>query len=712
MSRWGLKGALFVLIVVLTMTPVAASAQAAGDQGPAVLFLADQLTYDRERGITRASGNVEVARGERLLRADAITYDERLNEIVATGNVALLEPSGDVLFASRVELTGDLRDGVIEDIRVILADGARLAAAGGRRSAGVRSEMRKAVYSPCDLCPEDPDAPPLWQIKAVKVVHDEESNDIEYTDAWFEVAGLPVLYTPFLSHPDPTVERRTGFLAPGFENASDLGFVVGLPYYVVFSPQQDATITPVFSTNEGPALRTEYRHAFTNSRLIASGSITNDSNDDTRGHLFSEYRHDINRTWRGGLDINRTLDDTYLRRYRIDSSQTLTSRAFVEGFRRRNYAAANAYLFQALEADVDDDEVPIVAPLLDYNHIGEPDAFGGRTQLDLNVAVLTRKEGVDTRRLSTRGGWEVPLRGPVGDLLTLAFGVQADVYHVANQPDDDEDDGTFEGFTGRFHPQARASWRWPLIRDTEGGHQIIEPIGEFIIAPHGGNPGEIPNEDSQGFELDETNLFGNNRFSGHDRVEGGPRVNYGLRWAWWTDRFNADAFVGQSFRLQPDDTFAEGSGLEDNLSDIVAAVRIAVGELGDVNYRTRFDHNELDPRRHELSFSAGIPALRLNANYSFFDQQVDSEFSGREELNMTATSKLTRFWRASINSLRDLTVDDGQRSLGLTLVYEDECVIITTTLRRTFFEDRDVEPSDAVLFKVTLKTLGDLETDL
>ena len=66
-----------------------------------------------------------------------------------------------------------------------------LAAAGGRRKGGVRTEFERAVYSPCPLCP-DSDAPPLWQITARKVTHDQQTHDITYRDAFFELAGVPL----------------------------------------------------------------------------------------------------------------------------------------------------------------------------------------------------------------------------------------------------------------------------------------------------------------------------------------------------------------------------------------------------------------------------------------------------------------------------------------------------------------------------------------
>ena len=194
------------LLAMATLWSGGAAAQNIDTSVP-LLFTADTLTHDRALGIVTATGNVEVTQKDRTLLADTISYNERENIVSASGHVTLMEPSGDVLFAEFMELTGDFMDGIIRGLRIRLSDNARIAASGARRSAGLRTEKRNAVYSPCDKCASDPGEPPLWQIKAARIVHDQEEQIIEYTDAWMEIAGIPVVYTPYCSPPDPPVKR-------------------------------------------------------------------------------------------------------------------------------------------------------------------------------------------------------------------------------------------------------------------------------------------------------------------------------------------------------------------------------------------------------------------------------------------------------------------------------------------------------------------------
>lgn len=699
----------------------------AGDED-GVRFSADEMQYDSELDIITARGNVQLNYENRILRADAIIYNRRQDMVTATGNITLLETTGDVLFAEFMKLTGDMRTGIIRDLRAILSDRSRMAAAGGRRSKGNRLDMRQVVYSPCKLCREDPSHLPLWQLKAVKVVHDKNRQTIEYTDAWIEVAGIPVFYMPYLSHPDPTVKRRSGFLTPSFGTSNTLGFNVTTPYFLNITPNADATITPIITAKEGIVLGAEYRHKFIEGELVARGSIANNESGsdkvyDTetgklgiRGHIAAKGRFDYDDTWRWGFDLNRSTDDTYMSRFGFNSDNTLpnsgnslTSQLFAEGFRKRNYMYVGATSFQGLQETDNDDAIPLILPLVDYNYEGEPGRFGGKTNLDVNMLSLTRNSGADTRRISMRGGWQLPYIAPKGDVYTLSTSLIGDFYQV-NSLVRGGGESNYSGFAYRVVPQVAFDWRYPFVRQEGTGYQMFEPIASVVLSPYGGNPDKIPNEDSLNFEFDDTNLFSANRFPGIDKVEGGPRVNYGFKWGVFGQQGGfTSLLVGQSYRYKADDTFGTGSGLEDNFSDIVARLHVSPKKNLDIYYRTRLSKDNLKARRNEITLSAGPSSLNLNARYIYFDRQEGSEFEGREELNSSLSSQLSRYWRGGLSSTLDM--DDNEfRTMQMNLTYENECLLFSTNLTRTTFEDRDLRPNNSIMFRIMFKTLGEIST--
>src|SRR3546814_777134 len=194
-----------------------------------------------------------------ILLADAVSYNEKTDTVSASGNVVLLEPSGEVVFANYVELTDDMKNGFIENIRLLLVDDSRFAANDARRTDGNLTKMRRAVYSPCNLCKDNPDRPPLWQLKANRVVHDRQAQEVRYNDVFLEMWGVPVAYSPYFQHPDPTVRRRSGFLPPTFGSAGEVGQFIQIPYFIVINDSIDVTAAPVYTQDEGLVLTGEYR---------------------------------------------------------------------------------------------------------------------------------------------------------------------------------------------------------------------------------------------------------------------------------------------------------------------------------------------------------------------------------------------------------------------------------------------------------------------
>ncbi len=682
--------------------------QTLGDGDSPVLLRADELTFDERLNLATASGNVELSQGERILMADAVTFNRSTEVVTASGNVVLLEPTGEVIFAEFVELTDDLKEGFVERFSLLLQDESRFAAVSGTRTGGNITRLNRAVYSPCRDCAGATD-PPLWQLKATSVTHDQAKQSIVYRNARMEILGLPVAYTPYLSHPDPTVERRSGFLTPGFGGSSDFGTIVEIPYFWAISPDKDLTFEPFFTTKQRAVAKATYRQAFDDGFFIGTASATEDDTtgrDRFRGHVDAEARFDLNQRWRAGADIRATTDDTYLSRYGISNEDTLVNRLFAEGFDGRNYARAEGFYFQGLSDEDEQDEIPIVAPKLDYSFVSQPTSTGLRYKFDGNTQAITREEGTDSQRISLINTVEQPYIGPIGDVYTFRASLQTDLYNVNDVNAGGGDTG--DGLAGRIFPQLSAEWRYPWVRSSGSTRQLFEPIAALIVGPNGGNPSDIPNEDSLVFQFDETNLLRTNRFSGNDRVDGGQRVAYGLRTGvFGASGGSAEAFIGQSYSFRRDDTFGSGSGINDNFSDVVARLSVSPNRYLDLLYKTRIDKDSLTARRNEVGLTVGPPALKLNADYVFIKDSI--EFPEREELTLDLSSQLTEQWSARINSQHDLTGDGGTLSYGAEITYTCDCLILTAAFKRTFTRDRDIEPTDSIFIRATFKNLGQLQ---
>ncbi len=703
---------------VMAALPLSAAAQMDRLAGTSselpTLFAADEVRYDERLRVVTATGNVEIAYGDRVLMADSVSYNLRDQIVSASGRVSLLEPQGDVLFAEYAEVGDDLRDGIVRSIRVLLSNNARFAANGARLSNGNRTEMSKGVYSPCNLCEDDPSSPPFWQIKALRIVHDQGDQTIEYYDATLELGGIPVAYLPYFTHYDPTVKRRSGFLPPAVGSSSDLGLQTRIPYFWAISPSRDATIEPIITTNEGLILAGEYRARQGNGAYQFDGSITQDSDGRERGHIFGTGQFNLNPIWRTGFDVERSTDDTYLRRYDFSTKRTLTSSAHLEGFNGRSFARLDGYTFQGLRLNDDPGEAPLVLPRMTFEHRGRPNAAGGRLSLRSRALALHRDEGIDTRHFNMTGGWHLPVRSASGQQVELGASLQGDLYHVDDTADPSlPNDPVEDGIAGRLFPQASLRWSWPFIRTAGVTSQVIEPIAALVVGPNGGNPSDVPNEDSIDFEYTDLSLFQTNRFVGDDRVDGGQRVDYGLSFSvHGQGGGSATALIGQSIRMRENTDFAVDSGLREELSDIVGRVEASPTDFVDGNFRFRIDKDDRRARFAAYGLRVGPPALNLTSTYTFIDStdQIGEFEEDREEIFARLESRLTSEWSLGIRARRDLSDGGGMVSSGARLTYHNECFEITVDYDRSFTSDRDIEEQDSVIIRLVFLTLGEVRT--
>jgi LPS-assembly protein len=699
-----------------------------------ILFTADEVQYDQDLGLTVAKGNVELTQKDETLLADTVTYNQRTDTVTASGNVSLLEPNGDITFGDFMELHDDLHDGFIKDIRIMRSDRSRMAGNTARRSEQ-RTELRRGVYSPCELCAADPSKPPVWQLRAERIVDDKETQIVEYHDAVMEIDGIPVFYLPYFSHPDPSVKRASGFLPVVVGTGSSLGYHVTVPYFWAIDTDKDLTIRPLLTTAAGGVLGGEYRQRWGFGKLDIDASVgygstaqsvltavnpvtgvvgttTTTTSRDVRGHLFATGIFDLNDDVRTGFDIQRATDQTYLQRFNFPSPPDfLTSHAYVEDFGQRSYGNIGAYAFQSLSTTAGDGIQPIVMPTASYNWVSNPDSIGGRLALAGSVLNLERHSGSEIRRTSAGAEWRLPFNGPLGDRYEVLFSTRTDGYSSDNVMLGPNDTGVHTETTGRIFPQSALLWRYPWVRHDPGTNSVIEPMAAFIAAPSGGNPARIPNEDSQGYEFDETSLFRPNRLPGYDRVDSGQRVDYGLHTSLFNDTYGSTQILaGQSYRLEHQSAFQLGSGLEDQLSDLVGRVSVAPSDLLNIFYRLRLDHSDLAMRRQEAGFQAGPPNFNVGASYIRVGSIPGlTQLQTGDQIGVSLSAVLTRYWSVALNDTRNISSGGATITSGVALTYRDDCFSMTTSVTQSGISIGDVTPGVTVLLTFVFKNLGELD---
>lgn len=667
-----------------------------------VALIADNVEYDTDTGRVIASGNVEIYYGQRTLTADRIVYDSRAEQITAEGRIVMRDPSGVTVFADFAELGTDLREGLVRGARAVMGENIRLSAVEARRGQGRYNTLSKAVYSPCKVCSNDPT--PLWRIRARRVIHDQEERRIHYEDATLDVFGVPVLWLPWISHPDFTVDRASGFLVPEIRQSSTYGFGVQVPYYWVIDDQSDATFTPFLTTGDGPIGIVEYRRAFATGELRVEGSATYGDytgSDRFHGHIEGQGAFELPEDFRWGFDAIAVTDDGYLSRFDFSDDDRLTSELWLRRYRRDGFVDLTGVYFRSLRDDEPADEIPLVLPDFDARYEVPGDWLGGGLGLFASSAVLLREQGLDANRISLGADWERQEVLPSGLVLRGFAEVRGDLFVS------DDFGAINEATEFRLAPLAGAEARFPLIAESAGGtSHVLEPIAQAILAPYGLNPDEIPNEDSTVVEFDETNLFDTSRFPGFDAVEEGPRLNLGLRYELSRpDGIGFDATLGRVLRPEGLEEFSAGSGLRDAASDWVGAWALRFPPYATLRHRLRIGDG-FSVTRNELDADLAYGRAGLDLGYIFLEEDPVIEAPrDREEVVARARLGLDRNWTLTGMVRRDLERDQFVEA-GAGLVFECECARVELFVRRRFVDREDAPEDTTVGVQVRLFTLG------
>ncbi|MEI7668992.1 MAG: LPS assembly protein LptD [Pseudomonadota bacterium] len=703
-----------------------------------VMLTADAVNYDEKTSIAFASGHVEVVQGETILLADKLTYNQTTDEIHAVGNVSILQPSGDVVFSDEVRLKQSLEKGVAKEFKVRLKDNSLFAAREGEKINKNVTELKNVVYSPCKICVpkagEDAKAP-LWQVKAQKVTIDEEEQRVRYKNAFMEVYGIPMLYTPYFSNPTPDAPSQSGLLLPQYFHSSNLGNIVKQPGFIAIAPNMDMTLTPWYLSRENPLLEGEFRHLLENGFYEIKGAITDAKNRDLAGNVISgtEFRHyldahgrlQLNENWDSGIDVKRTSDNTFLALYGLGWQSILTSRLYAERIKDRDYAVVEALAFQGLQPQDISSQSPYIFPQTNV-HLESSQLFANsRLEFDNNTLVLERQQGNSDRRLSSSVAWKLPIVTKSGQIIETKLSVRGDAYSITNQTIDNSTKDLFSGNTGRVIPQAEIDWRYPFIkRFGNESSLMIAPIVEVAASPNLRNSSKIPNEDSQIAELNDVNLFSANRFSGLDALESGVRGTYGTRGnLQFADKEYINWLVGQTYQENQSSPFPISQDATAHFSDYIAHIG-AKYKWVDLSYNIRLKRETGSPTSNDVNVGFNLSPVTLNATYiSLIDQPF---FGNREEVFGNAILEINENWSWNLSGRKDLGSNtttssstssnaaalnildpsNGTVGLGTGLVFHNECLMITTNLARNYISLQDVKPATTFSVDVVLKNFG------
>ncbi len=596
-----------------------------GEQKPnpdaQLLLEADELVYDDVNNSVAAVGNVQIAYDNYTLVAERVTYDRNTGRVIATGNVEIVEPNGNRVFAEEIDVTDNFQDGFVSALRVETVDNTRFAAESAERRDGQIAVFNNGVYTACEVCKENPQRPPLWQIRANRVIINSVTKTISYEGASFELFGAPIAYLPKFSHADPSIKRKSGWILETPNNSSELGFSAGTSYFWALAPNYDMTVGGKYYTNQGFLGKAEWRHrtelgeydfriaGINQENPGAFNTLEIDGREKQRGSISSTGQFEINPRWKFGWKVLAQSDPNFSRTYNLQgfTDREVTNEVYLTGLNRKNYFDLRAQQFLIQDnlrdqlimsdpnvadpnifpgtSDLRQDQQAKVLPSFDYNIVSEDPVAGGQVSIDVNVTNISRGKvdivnyqntdallntpsllpnerhhGIagNYTRASVEAEWKASTIAN-GALITTSLSGRGDAMML-----DTEDLNTeFNPLTSndsvfRGMPAAMLEIRYPMIASDGMTSHVFEPIAQIIARPDETGIGLFPNEDAQSFVFDTTNLFERDKFSGFDRVEGGTRANIGFRYsASFNNGSSLNFAAGQSFHLAGQNSFAQ-----------------------------------------------------------------------------------------------------------------------------------------------------------
>ncbi|MDR3155645.1 MAG: LPS assembly protein LptD [Holosporaceae bacterium] len=692
----------------------------------------DTTKYTKNRIL--CSGNVVIVYYGRIIAADNISYDKKTETIEADGNIIIKDEKQNTYFLDRLMVRRDFSDGYAKNVKIISNDKSRLAANWASIRNGI-FEVYDVVYSPCYECNEAGEI--TWQIKSTHVKIQEE-RDMEYENASFEVFGQPIFTLPFLSHPNPKIKRKSGFLAPQYSTSNHVGIALMPIYLFSISDSQELLFKPIITSEIGVVLWAYYGYRLKHGELCIDASITNTNSvkkhshesanvqdryvatpnevekiikSGYRGHIFAKFRYEIDEMWKCGADINLVSDHFYLRRFPFfqEPENLLETNIKLEKLEGRNYSLLGFMFFQDLHGGV----VPRILPVMEKN-FSIPFAFG-TLDVDTIFVNFDFNDHRSSQKLISNVSISKCLLLPKGHIIDLKGLLSLRILRVSEKEHSDYD--------SKFSltPQLSCIWKWPLMLNGSRFNTIFTPIIGLIISA---NKKYFDIFEDQFCDINSINFADGSRSISQYGIDPGSRICYGLKASFYTKDGDGicDFVLGRSVELSAVAEKNETTGMKHKHSNIVAALNVQLSDtlafVANCSYATQSrNFLRFESGLKYVANKVGIDLFVFNGQHSFYDpfnRLVSEDAQSAAMARMDEKYKgimLDTSWKITPNiALKaKIVLGDEQRKLirySAGVEYNNECSSIDLVMERKNYQRGDLEPEASIKLVVSLKNLG------
>ena len=576
------------------------------------------------------------------------------------------------------------------------------------RLSAKKSVFNKSIFTICDY--RENDKCPPWTIQASKMLHDNIKKTIYYDNALIKVYDIPIFYIPKLSHPDPSVERRSGFLPPTITDSKNLGTGISLPYFFDLGKDKNFTYTSKIFVDENPLLLGEYHQAFMNSNFFADFGYTegykktsSTKKTGEKSHFFSKFvknfAGDDGSKNSLSFSIQDVSNDKYLKLYKIKSNLVDYNKDTLENhisFTHENddlFFGLNASVFETLKESYEDKYEYILPEITFDKNLFNNDKFGN---LDLQTNISTHL--YDTNKLENfvvnNFDWSSKDIFLENGLNTKILGNLRNINYEVKNVDEYKEDTTSElyGALGLFSKI--------MMQKKEGNVQhLLTPKLLLRYAP-----GSMRNENS-GSRLTPSSAFDLNRLNNINNFETGLSGTLGFDYKTTSNDKEFDFSLAQVIKEAENNKMPDKSSLNEKTSDLVGSANIKLNNNFSLNYEFALDQNYQDLNFNEFGANLNFGPIDFDFNYLQEKKHIGNQDYFSTKINVKNKDQ----GMFSFETKRNL-ITDSSEFYNLSYEYINDCLRAGLVYRREFYNDSELEPENSLMFKITLTPFGSINS--
>ena len=674
-------------------------------------FSSEKLKVDEKTKIMIASGNVIITNNNRQLTADKVEYDQNSDKAIATGNVKLKEKDGSIYESERVILTNEFKSVVAIPLYGELIDKSFIKSNNFKKNDLGESYFKEGVYTACE-CDFKQDVKPIWRIESKEIKHDPATKTVYLKHPVMRIFSIPVYYLPYLSFPDWTVKRRSGFLTPVYGYSKQNRFHIKVPYY--YSPENDPTWDMTFTSHQngktGHADQLNIRKKYENSSLetnIYKGNLdTNKSDGDNVFGVNFKANSNLDNNWKMTIEGKYADQETFMRRYGFDSSDRYKSYLNLEKIKPNSISNIEIYNIQNLDETSSNNE-PVLAPSISHHIFDSNKSYN--YDVKLNAHSIYNDESYDIKRWS--GLAQINKKLNLTNMVLEGdanFGL--DLYSIQGRPSTDSNDNKYiDRLSSGF--SIAASNQYGIMSEEIG--VVIEPKIQFSSVISSDRTDEVPNRDSSEFRLDQANLFLNNQYQGRDNIQRSDRINAGVSAYFMTEEMgDLNFFIGQSQKISGTQKNISSAN-NDRQSHLINSISWNPSSLYNFSWFSLYNHHNLKSDTSDFNFNGSLDGWNYSTRHRSVDGAFVSDGIDREELAL-GISKSFSNWKTSYSRTYDLSNDKEEMiSETLGLEYTGSGYMFGNCLTVLFqykssggVVDRDLVPEDSIYLTFNFRNLG------